>query len=137
LTSLFIRHIFRYKNVVSFVKSNGMMHSNLKYVLCVIIEIYSRRFVLLNMYRQFPFHKHLICEFLLQQSVLICTYFSLNEFYFHCNKWLTFISSAAFTCKVIGILFYIYCEYSPCRQISLKSLPSQIEEYSSRKELTV
>jgi hypothetical protein len=36
-------------------------------------------------------------------NVLVCTYFSLNELYFHYSEQLRFISLATFTCKVMGV----------------------------------
>jgi hypothetical protein len=58
------------------------------------------------------FYEHLIYGFSLQRSVCMCTYFSLNEFQFRYNEQLTFVSSATFTWKVMGIPFSTY-EFSP------------------------
>jgi hypothetical protein len=42
------------------------------------------------------FYKHSIYEYLLQQNMLICTYFSLNELHFHYNKQLIVLRSFLF-----------------------------------------
>jgi hypothetical protein len=52
------------------------------------------------------FYEHPIYEFMIQSSMSICTYFSLNELHFHFYKQLKFVRSATFTCKEHGNLVF-------------------------------
>jgi hypothetical protein len=52
------------------------------------------------------FYQHLIYKFLLQLSVLFCTYFSLNKLHFCYKKQLTFVNLTTVTCKLHGKLIF-------------------------------